>query len=62
MCSVCISFPPSGQFVAVCSTCDLFTGPLSLPDAEQIAGEHDDDRHHGEPTATVHRARWEPSR
>lgn len=49
---------PAPLFLAYCPACESFPRPALLPLAEagQAAGEHDHDRHHGEPTATVHRA------
>jgi hypothetical protein len=41
--------------------CQAYNGPLTIAGADQAAAEHDHDRHHGEPTATVHRARVEVS-
>jgi hypothetical protein len=55
-CPACL---PEYVFLAVCLICQEYAGPLPVAEADQAAAEHDHDRHHGEPTATVHRARVE---
>jgi hypothetical protein len=54
----CTPAASAAMYLAYCPLCESFTRPALLPlaDAEQGAGEHDHDRHHGEPTAEIHRA------
>ena len=60
----CTPAATAALYLTYCPLCESFTGPAPLPltDAEQDTGEHDHDRHHGEPTAEIHRVTEEANR
>jgi hypothetical protein len=54
--ALAIDVPEPSCWVADCLVCELYGNATTAFTAGQLAAEHDDAEHHGEPTATVHRA------